>query len=159
MSRTDAKRGAALAITAVHEAIHLALQESNDSSLNSMLVDGQIAPALHLALMSEVYRGREQGSWATEMMLTKLTEQRQQVEGVATLKTARLIAGTQRRLHPPDSMMSMHRLHVGSHLVRMPLSSATLGPSRALLTLSSIKRIIAAALSTNAPTPSHLGRL
>jgi hypothetical protein len=123
MSRTDAKCGAALAITAVHQAIHLALQERDDSALNEMLVDGQIAPALHLALMSEVCRGRDEGTWATELMLTELTEQRQQVEGgEATLKATRLIAGAQRRLHSPESMIAMHRLHVGSHLVRMPLS-------------------------------------
>ena len=118
MSRTDARLGGKMAITAVHEAIHAALHEQDDTTLGSMLVDGQLASPLHLALMSEIRRGREKGSWATELMLTELTEQMQEVQsGEATLKATRLIAGAHRDPLSSEQMLAMHRLHVGSHLI------------------------------------------
>lgn len=117
MSRTDVRRGGKIAITAVHDAIKSSLHEKDDSQLNMMLTDGLLAPPLHLALSSEIRRGREEGEWATELMLTELTEQAQQVDdGEVTLTRTRLIAGAQREVMN-DSMLSMHRLHVGSHMI------------------------------------------
>ena len=119
MPKAEFVQGARTAGVAVHDALRAAIKDDcgSTSPLDSMLENGLLVPPLHLALASEVNRGRSEGDSALALMLAELDVQSEQLAETAVIRSLRLICGAQRELAADGGYAGMHRLHVGSHLV------------------------------------------
>jgi hypothetical protein len=116
MGRSEFLEGARLAAGAIHGAVRPAVRDHDTGALDAMLRNGSITQPLHRALIAEVDRGREEGEWAVDAMLEQLRVQAEQIEGEATVRSIRLVCGARRESIGED-MLTLHRLHVGSHLI------------------------------------------
>ena len=119
-SREDFLEGTHLAGRAVHDAIRKGIEQEDDSGLSELASQGALLPPLHVELCEEIRRGRAEGDWALDLMLTELAAQAEQLDEPphGVLNHCRLIVGAQRSEFADGStMLAMHRFHCGSHLV------------------------------------------